>query len=425
MRKYLLSLLAMPVILSSQTVISTETDLTAKEKYVLTQSPVSLYYQTTLTNPNVYQDTVTYADAALTQVAGKLLKDTPFQTMELYVNEAGTPIFKLRDGHFLPADKRIVFDDQIVSQEPTDQQVWLSKDFTIYDAPLVNGVKKVSTKLTPYSKVHILQLAKTFKGTFAYIEGVGWINAESISVKDTRIEKVQELLTSKHQKDNLAIFVKQVDNDLTAGVNQDKKMYSASITKLLYLYYAQKQLNAGSFTLKDPLRYTAAVNDFKGAYDPSGSGSLPKKDDDKDYTVEDVINRTAKESDNVGSNLLGYYLTDQSNSTFQEMVDQISGQHWDVENRDASARMAGQMMEALYHQGGYVVEALSQTSFDQQRIPKDISVKVAHKIGDAYDFKHDVAIVYTSTPFVLSIFTEKSDYETISQIAKEVYEVLK
>lgn len=55
-------------------------------------------------------------------------------------------------------------------------------------------------------------------------------------------------------------------------------------------------------------------------------------------------------------------------------------------------------MEALYIQNGYVLESLLSTQFDNQRISKDISVPVAHKIGDADDVKHDVAIVYAGSP---------------------------
>lgn len=425
MRKYLLFLLIVPVILNSQTVISTEQDMTEEQKYGLTTVNYDSYYAGLLSNPNVYQTTVTYKDADLTAVSGKLEPNTPFQTMEFHVNDAGTPIFKLKDGSFIPADKRLVYEDLLLSQEQVNQQVWLKKEIEVYEKPLVNGVKKVTNKLTPYSKVTLTQISQTPQGTFGYIDGNGWINLEKTSEEDTRLEKAQDLLNQKYNKDNLSVFVKQIDNDLTAGVNQDKKMYSASISKLLYLYYTQKQLDNGKFTLNDGLKYIAAVNDFSGAYDPSGSGSLPKEADDKEYTVQDVINRTAKESDNVGSNLLGYYLADQSDKDFQKAIDQLAGQHWDVEEREASAQMAGQIMEAIYYQGGYVLEAMSQTNFDQQRIAKDIDVKVAHKIGDAYDFRHDVAIVYAEKPFVLSIFTEQSDYDTISQIAKDIYEVLK
>ena len=82
-------------------------------------------------------------------------------------------------------------------------------------------------------------------------------------------------------------------------------------------------------------------------------------------------------------------------------------------------------MEAIYYQNGSIIDTLSQTNFDNQRISKDIPVKVAHKIGDAYDFKHDVAIVYSESPFIISVFTDHSNYDTISKIANDVYEVLK
>ncbi len=36
-------------------------------------------------------------------------------------------------------------------------------------------------------------------------------------------------------------------------------------------------------------------------------------------------------------------------------------------------------------------------------VARDLPVKVAHKIGDAYDFRHDVAIVYTNSPYVIAI----------------------
>ena len=61
-------------------------------------------------------------------------------------------------------------------------------------------------------------------------------------------------------------------------------------------------------------------------------------------------------------------------------------------------------MEAIYQQNGGIIDALSETRFDDQRISKDIPVKVAHKIGDAYDFRHDVAIVLYRFTIYFSYF---------------------
>ena len=120
-----------------------------------------------------------------------------------------------------------------------------------------------------------------------------------------------------------------------------------------------------------------------------------------------------------------FYVTDKSSSTYRSTIENIAGRKWDVEERNASAKMAGNVMEAIYYQNGSIIDTLSQTNFDNQRISKDIPMKVAHKIGDAYDFKHDVAIVYSESPFIISIFTNHSNYDTISKIANDVYEVLK
>ena len=106
-------------------------------------------------------------------------------------------------------------------------------------------------------------------------------------------------------------------------------------------------------------------------------------------------------------------------------MDKIAKKHWDVEKREASAEMAGNVMEAVYQQNGPIIDALSSTKYDDQRIARDLPVKVAHKIGDAYDFRHDVAIVYTNSPYVIAIFTDHSNYDTISNISKDIYEVLK
>ena len=69
---------------------------------------------------------------------------------------------------------------------------------------------------------------------------------------------------------------------------------------------------------------------------------------------------------------------------------------------------------------------LQNTVYDNQRIPKYLPVKVGHKIGDVYDYRHDVAIVYAKQPYVLSVMTSNyTSYETISLMSKEIYDILK
>ena len=427
MRKLLLLIFLLPALWSSQTAISTEKELVLdeEEKYQLTGTAYGRYHTSIPTNPNVYEETPTFTDATLTKVAGKLLPDQPLELTELHVNEAGIPIFKLKNGQFVIADKNSIYEDTVQSITDVKQERWLAPNYVLYDTIPINSSKKIAAKLPAYSKVKVVQITQTAKGEYAKIEGQGWVSVDFLSQEDNRMEKVQELLNSKYKKADFSIYVKQLETGKEAGINPDQQMYSASVTKIPYLYYAQEQLNNHSLSLDKKLKYTAAVNDFAGAYDPEGSGSISKSANDKEYSVQDLINGVAKESDNVAHNILAYYTSNQSDSKFQNTIEKIAGKKWDVESRQASARMAGNVMEAIYEQNGMIIDALSQTNYDNQRISKNINVKVAHKIGDAYDFKHDVAIVYADSPFIIAILTNNSDYDTISKIADDVYGVLK
>lgn len=387
--------------------------------------PSELYFSSIPANPNVYHKVAVFADSQLKKASGDLLPNTPFTIEQLFVNDQGQAVFKIADKGYVLADSSAIFSDVVQETQEKKQEMWLKPGFKVYDQPLVNGAKEKNTTLAPYTKVTVLRTAKTLRDEFMEIEGQGWVNKAFVTEKDNRMEKVQELLNSKYNSPSYGIYVKQVATGNTAGINPQKEMYSASVTKLPYLYYVQEQLNKKVISPTTTYKYIPEVNHFKGSYEPEGSGSLSKTPDGKDYSVQELEDKIAKESDNVGHNILNYYVTHQSDQDFQKTLDKIAKKHWDVEKRDASAEMAGNVMEAVYQQNGSIIEALSSTKFDHQRIARDLPVKVAHKIGDAYDFRHDVAIVYTNSPYVIAIFTDHSDYETISKISKDVYEVLK
>ena len=387
--------------------------------------PSELYFSSIPANPNVYHKVAVFADPQLKKASGDLLPNTPFTIEQLFVNDQGQAVFKIADKGYVLADSSAIFSDVVQETQEKKQEMWLKPGFKVYDQPLVNGAKEKNTTLAPYTKVTVLRTAKTLRDEFVEIEGQGWVNKAFVTEKDNRMEKVQELLNSKYNSPSYGIYVKQVATGNTAGINPQKEMYSASVTKLPYLYYVQERLNKKVISPTTTYKYIPEVNHFKGSYEPEGSGSLSKTPDGKDYSVQELEDKIAKESDNVGHNILNYYVTHQSDQDFQKTLDKIAKKHWDVEKRDASAEMAGNVMEAVYQQNGSIIEALSSTKFDHQRIARDLPVKVAHKIGDAYDFRNDVAIVYTNSPYVIAIFTDHSDYETISKISKDVYEVLK
>ena len=422
MRKFLVILL-LPIFLKSVQVVSTENQviIPKQEVYSLTHTPYHFYYQDTIESPKFYGETPVYSTEDLINESGKVNAETKLTVIEWRLNKRGQPVFKLSNNQFVMADKRLLFDSSIVND--FSKRVWLEPGFVVYNSPY--DQQELKSTLAPYQVVEADMSIFAEGREFLHIKQKGWISTDYISTDDNRIQKVQELLSANYQNEQFSIYVKQLNTGKEAGINENQKMYAASVMKLPYLYYVQEKINQGAYQLDTKLKYVSEVNDFPGSYKPEGSGSLPKTADNKEYTIQDLMTRTAKESDNVAHNILGYYVANKSDEAFKKEMATIAGEEWDVTDKMASAKMAGQVMEAIYNQNGFVLESLSQTSFDNQRIAKNISVKVAHKIGDADEFKHDVGIVYTDSPFVISIFTKNSDYDTISTIAKDVYEVLK
>lgn len=426
MKKYLV-ILILPVLLSATKVDSTEVafSLSNQANYQLNYKQYDKHFTEVPSNPNLFEKVDTYLDSELTQKSKPLSPNTPFKIVASHVNSQNQVVFELEEQRYILADKAVIYDDVILESAPTNQEMWLEKGFIIYSSPIGNRQEKVKHSLKSYQPVTVSEIVKTQIGEFAKVNNIGWLKITDLSAEDNRLEAVQNLINKKYYSENLGIFVKQLSTQKIAGIHQDKLMYAASVSKLPVLYYAQEQIISGQYKLTQGLQYIDKVTDFKGSYSPEGSGSLPKVADNKHYRIDQLMEKTAKESDNAASNLLAYYTTNQFDASFYKSITSITGQKWDMSSRQASAQMAGLMMEAIYYQNGFVLESLQSTNFDNQRIARDIPTPVAHKIGDAYDFKHDVGLIYADSPFVLSVFTENSSYEKISEIADDIYGILK
>ncbi|MDW7798828.1 serine hydrolase [Streptococcus canis] len=427
--KKLLAAMLMTFFLTPLTVISTEktNQFSKATLYQLRQDVVqsTTYYHQLPINPNLYQTTTVYTDPELTLPAKSLEPNHKLEIKSLVINKQTVPIFELADGTYLEANRRVIYEDIILNQVDTDLTFWTQKQMTLYSAPYVLGTQKLPSPFTVAQKVHASQMAQTEHGIYYLIDYKGWVSQDDLSRFDNRMQKVQEMLSQKYNKSNYSIFVKQLDTQASAGINADKQMYAASISKLAPLYSVQKQIQEHKLTENKSLKYIDDVNHFYGDYDPSGSGKISKKADKDDYKVGTLLKAVAQQSDNVATNILGYYLCHQYDQAFQSEIKALSGSNWDMEKRLLSSRAAANMMEAIYYQKGQIISYLSDTAFDQERISKNITVPVAHKIGDAYDYKHDVAIIYGETPFVLSIFTDQATYDDITAIADDVYGILK
>ncbi|MGT2958215.1 serine hydrolase [Streptococcus bovimastitidis] len=427
--KKLFVLMMMVFFVSPLPVISTEkeTSFSNAKIHPLTENVItnSLYYKSIPSNPNLYYESNTYSDPELSIFAKVLEPNANFAIEDLVLNQENIPVFKLSDGTYIEANRQIIYDDATIEEVAVDKTFWLPENFTVYKEPYVKGVDSLKTDLKAFTKVHADQLVQTQQGLYYRINGKGWISDKELSLADNRMVKVQQVLSQKYNKGNYSIYVKQLDTQASAGINADKMMYSASIAKLATLYFVQNQISNGQVSPDKKLKYVKDVNHFEGDYDPSGSGEIAKTADNKEYSVSELLKAIAQHSDNVATNILGYYLANKYDQNFYSQINAVSGISWNMEKRMMSSRAAANVMESIYYQKGDIISYLSKTDFDNKRISKNIDVPVAHKIGDAYDYKHDVAIVYGDSPFIISIFTDKASYDDITKIADDVYSILK
>ena len=402
-----------------------ELTLTPKQVQKLTQNTTAslTQFKQIPKNPRTITTILTYKNKDLTEFKTSIQADTKLSISAIFWNAKGEPVFQLQDGDYVAASQKSIVDDSIYNRKPVDMTFWTKDGLTVYKEPYVLGTEKADSKLASFKPIKVSQAAQTHAGTYYLVDGEGWINASDLSTTDNRIEAVQKVLNEKYNnQERISVYVKQLDTDRVAAINDEKSMYAASVAKLGVLYYAQERLSQKKLSLSDEYQYTSAVNGFPGAY---GSGKISKMPDDKNYSLENLLKAVAQNSDNVATNILGYYVTNQYDKAFQKSVDKAAATSWNMDKKELTARAAGTLMEAVYRQNGDIINYLSSTDYDGERISKNIDVPVAHKIGDAYDFKHDVAIVYADSPFILSIFTDKEGYDKITSIADDVYGILK
>ena len=391
----------------------------------LTQSKEN-YYTSIPSRAVTLTQVIAYKDASVTQKIGEIPRQKQLEIINLKEN-----MFELANHTFVKADPKMIGSDVLLKKEEQKISVYTAKTAEVYYSPFTTYDKEVYTKLSGGQKLLTNQVATTHWGTYYEVSfnggQTGWISKENLKFEDPKMVQAQEMLKQKYDDSKYSIYVKQLDNSFTIGVNQKQKMYAASLSKLPILYWTQKRLNEGQATLSDKLLYNTAINTFKGSFEAGGTGTLPVIADNKGYSLSEVIDRTAKNSDNVGSNLLAYYETGQFSPAFRNEITKIAGEAWDPVEREASAEMTGRVLEALYNEGGYSFNALFDTQFDDVKIQAGLpkNVRVAHKIGAADAYNHDAAIVFTNQPYILVVETKGGSDKIISQISKDVYEVLK
>ena len=248
--------------------------------------------------------------------------------------------------------------------------------------------------------------------------------------------KIEEIIakqkSSIKQIADVAVYYRDLNNGPWFGINENDNFAPASLLKLpiMMAYFKDAQSNLNILEKK-----IAYVNDSNVA----SQLFIPQKhlEDNKSYTVEQLIDQMVVYSDNNALKLLvqnidqtkignlqkdlgiepsNYqnenYLSVKSYSTLLRVLFNAS-----YLNREMSEKALGLMTESKFNRGLTA------------KLPKDIVV--AHKFGERdlpgnIDQLHDCGIIYyPNHPYLLCIMTRGSNMEhlsqTIEQISAQIY----
>ena len=245
-------------------------------------------------------------------------------------------------------------------------------------------------------------------------------------VEVSRIEKAKKVAKDYIGSKNVGVYCTDLTTGESFGINENKIYYSASTGKLPGILYTQKKLNEGAISTNTKYAYHDYVNDIPGAMIRGGTGVLQNNiHDGKEVSVGTLLKDTCEHSDNLASNMLGYYVCDKNAGAFKEYTSNIIGRHIGTFAKEFSAKETALLMKEINNQGGQAIQYLKNTDWDNVKIPKYLPVPVAHKIGINGSYNHDVAIVYGNHPYVISVMSNGASDEFIAQLSKKVYNEMK
>ena len=218
------------------------------------------------------------------------------------------------------------------------------------------------------------------------------------------------------------------DDARTASILADTATYGASVPKIVVVAYVQDRIERGLMSWSDQIDFNTyyALIQAGGEwyYGSGGSGSIEYDPNrwGKKYTVQDVVNRVLKQSDNLGTNLLLAYTAGKDRSDFNNFTTTLLGRTY---SRTLTPREINNTMKKLYAQTErFAVTAMDKTNYDGTKIDV-LPVNVAQKIGEWSVYNHSTAFVWDKKPFILTILTNGKNYtisaSTISKITKEIY----
>lgn len=247
-------------------------------------------------------------------------------------------------------------------------------------------------------------------------------------------ESVNQLVKDEGVEDSVSIYFEVLNTGANISINQQKKIFPASLTKLPLAIAVTKKIDDSIWDWNYKLTINQEDLD-------QNSGYLYKRGAGTEITIEELLKELLINSDNTAYKVL---LRNIETANLTKMVTSLGLEDLFEEDGKMSAKEYTRFFRSLYT-SSYLSRASSQklltflteSKFDeylQSGMPK--SVPFAHKIGENYLYNSysDIGIVYLNhRPYIISVMYESKDGEKdkvkvtafMKKLSEQIYEYVK
>ena len=229
----------------------------------------------------------------------------------------------------------------------------------------------------------------------------------------TQFDTEFSALTSEVSKVNgsFSIYIKNKSTNQEYLYNAEKEYYSASLFKIIVAQATFTKVKNGTLALDNKVALMS--EDFS-----SGTGTIQSSSVGTEFTLDYVLDRLLKDSDNTAQNMLLRYV---SNAGLNEEFTSLPPNNSFLSQNIASPKEVSEFINILYPE---VLQKMEQTSFDN-RITAGLAEDIifSHKIGNWNDTWHDCGVAKKDEKEVIvCVMSGNTSFENFQVVTRKVGE---
>ncbi|WP_435356381.1 serine hydrolase [Emticicia sp. SJ17W-69] len=248
------------------------------------------------------------------------------------------------------------------------------------------------------------------------------------SFKQVNKVKIEEYLSKLPATFKVTMLVESIEGKVYFSHRADERVPSASVIKIPILIELMEKVKKHELSLDK-------IHTLTNAEKTGGSGILANIAEGKQLTIRDIAQEMIRSSDNTATNILiheiGMEAINQNLAQLGMMKTRLNRVMMDTEavkqGRENYVNVVeiNALMRLIYNKKVAtptlcdemisMLKNCADTATIPRNLPKDLII--AHKTGGLPYVRGDAAIIYTTKPFIISIFIEGFNDETAAEQA--------